>query len=118
MDILPQLLVNALIAGSIYALVSFGLSLTYGLLRILNFAHGHILMFGVYLFWFYSEQLQLGLLVSSFLTILSIFASSLLIFRLFVTPFLRLSFLLVFVTTLALSNMLEAIVSISFGVNV
>ena len=43
MEILPQLLVNALIAGSIYALASSGLSLAYGLLRVLNFAHGHLM---------------------------------------------------------------------------
>ena len=52
MEILPQLLVNALIAGSIYALASSGLSLTYGLLRILNFAHGHFMMVGAYVFYF------------------------------------------------------------------
>jgi branched-chain amino acid transport system permease protein len=55
MDILPQLLVNALIAGSIYALASSGLSLAYGLLRILNFAHGHLMMLGVYIFYMWNE---------------------------------------------------------------
>ena len=48
LDILPQLLLNALITGSIYALASSGLALTYGLLRILNFAHGHLMMLGAY----------------------------------------------------------------------
>ena len=61
MDILPQLLVNALIAGSIYALASAGLSLTYGLLRVLNFAHGHFMMLGAYLFYAAYVDHRMGL---------------------------------------------------------
>jgi len=38
-----QVLVGGLVLGSIYALVAFGLSLIYGVVRILNFAHGTIL---------------------------------------------------------------------------
>jgi len=51
MEILPQLLVNALISGSIYALAGAGLAITYGLLKILNFAHGHLMMLGAYFFY-------------------------------------------------------------------
>ena len=118
MEILPQLLVNSLIAGSIYALASSGLSLTYGLLKILNFAHGHIMMVGVYTFYLFSVMLGFGLLGSAGLTILVTIVLSFLFLKVFILPFSRLSFILTLVTTLALSNILEAGVSMGFGVNV
>lgn len=118
MEILPQLLVNALIAGSIYALAASGLSLSYGLLRILNFAHGHVMMAGVYFFYFASVQLGLGLPQSALLTALFSLVLAFLSLRVFILPFTRFSPLLALVTTLALSNIMEATVSMIFGVNV
>ena len=118
MDILPQLLVNSLIAGSIYALASSGLSLTYGLLRILNFAHGHIMMVGAYLFYWASTELGLGLAASGVVTAIGTILVAVLTLNVFVMPFTRFSFFLAFVTTLAFSIMLESVVSMVFGVNV
>ncbi len=118
MGILPQLLMNALIAGSIYALASAGLSLTFGLLRVLNFAHGHMLMVGAYLFYLASEEMGLGIMASAMFTSVAAVGISLVCFSVFVLPFTRYSLLLTLVTTLALSNILEALVSMSFGVNV
>ena len=118
MSLLPQLIVNSLIAGSIYALTSAGLCLTYGLLRILNFAHGHLMMVGVYLFYLFSVVLGFGILGSATLTCGSTILVAFLTLKIFVLPFSRLSFILTLVTTLALSNILEAVVSMAFGVNV
>ena len=118
MSILPQLLVNALIAGSIYALVSVGLALTYGLLRILNFAHGHLLMVGAYIFYMFSVEMNLGIWVSAGLTFLVSLAVGAFALAVFVMPFVRYSFLLPFVTTLALSTILESVIAMTFGVNV
>ncbi len=47
-----QHLVNAISLGSIYALIAIGYSLVYGILRLINFAHGDIFTFGIY-FAFY-----------------------------------------------------------------
>jgi branched-chain amino acid transport system permease protein len=44
LTILLQILVGGLVLGSIYALVAFGLALVYGVVRILNFSHGTILV--------------------------------------------------------------------------
>ena len=118
MEILPQLLVNALIAGSIYALASSGLSLTYGLLKILNFAHGHMMMVGVYVFYLFSVMMGFGLVGSAGLTIALTVLLSFVTLKIFIMPFSRLSFILTLVTTLALSNVLESVVSMIFGVNV
>lgn len=45
---LVQLLVNGIITGSIIALAAVGISLIYGILRIVNFAHGDFLTYGAY----------------------------------------------------------------------
>lgn len=54
-----ELLTSGLITGGIYALVALGLNLQYGLMRILNIAHGEFLMVGAYLTWM--MQVSLGI---------------------------------------------------------
>ena len=44
-----QQLINALALGSIYALMAIGLAIIFGILRLINFAHGELLMIGPYL---------------------------------------------------------------------
>jgi len=46
---LLQQIFNGLLTGSIYAIVALGITMTFGLLNILNFAHGEMLMLGGYL---------------------------------------------------------------------
>jgi neutral amino acid transport system permease protein len=46
-----QLIVNGIAVGSIIALAAVGLTLTYGILRLSNFAHGDFLTLGAYLTW-------------------------------------------------------------------
>lgn len=46
---LPQLLVNGMTLGSVIALAAVGLTLTYGILRLANFAHGDFMTMGAYL---------------------------------------------------------------------
>lgn len=118
MDILPQLLMNSLITGSIYALVASGLALGYGLLRILNFAHGHIMMVGAYAFYFFFVEQEFGLFWSFLCTMAVAAGLGLFTLQAFVLPFTRYSNLLPLVTTLALSAILEATISLGFGVNV
>ena len=44
-------IVNGLQSGSIYALVALGYSMVYGIITLLNFAHGDIIMIGAYIAW-------------------------------------------------------------------
>src|SRR5216683_2598648 len=52
MHVVPQLLVSTILLGGIYALIAVGLTLIFGVMRVVNFAHGEFLMLGMYLaFW-------------------------------------------------------------------
>jgi branched-chain amino acid transport system permease protein len=51
-DALAQLVVSTILLGGIYALIAVGLTLIFGIMRVVNFAHGEFLMLGMYLaFW-------------------------------------------------------------------
>jgi branched-chain amino acid transport system permease protein len=52
-----ELLASGLITGSIYALIALGLNLQYGLMRILNIAHGEFLMLGAFVTWVVATSL-------------------------------------------------------------
>lgn len=51
---LPQQLVNGLQLGAIYALIALGYTMVYGVLKLINFAHGEVYMFGAYVSLFLS----------------------------------------------------------------
>ncbi|GGP17952.1 branched-chain amino acid ABC transporter permease [Silvimonas iriomotensis] len=46
MDIFLQQIINGLVIGSIYALIALGYTMVYGIMQLINFAHGEIVMFG------------------------------------------------------------------------
>ena len=51
MSTIVQLLVSGIMLGGIYALMSIGLTLIFGVLKIVNFAHGEFLMLAMYATW-------------------------------------------------------------------
>lgn len=118
LSILPQLLVNAFIIGSIYALAAAGLALIYGLLRVMNFAHGHLMMVGAYMYYMFNVILGNGIFPSILLTNAALLVVGYISLEVFISPMLRLSILLPLISTLSLSYILESSVSMTFGVNV
>ena len=46
MDIFLQQIINGLVLGSMYALIALGYTMVYGILNLINFAHGDLLMIG------------------------------------------------------------------------
>ncbi len=51
MDIFLQQIINGLVLGSIYALVALGYTMVYGIINLINFAHGEVLMVGALTSW-------------------------------------------------------------------
>src|SRR4051812_1785225 len=54
---LPEQLVNGLLLGAIYALIALGYTMVYGVLKLINFAHGEVYMLGGYVALFASYLL-------------------------------------------------------------
>ena len=51
MDIFLQQIINGLVLGSVYALVALGYTMVYGIINLINFAHGEVLMVGALTSW-------------------------------------------------------------------
>jgi branched-chain amino acid transport system permease protein len=64
-----QLLMGAILLGGIYSLVTIGLALIFGVMRILNIAHGEFIIFGAYATYWISTLLSLDPLLTILLTI-------------------------------------------------
>ena len=54
MDYFLQLMVSGLSLGAVYALTAIGYSMVYGVLELINFAHGTVFMVGAYLYYILS----------------------------------------------------------------
>ncbi|MDK2904052.1 MAG: branched-chain amino acid transport system permease protein [Eubacteriaceae bacterium] len=52
LDTFLQQLINGLSLGSLYALIAIGYTMVYGILRLINFAHGDIFMMAAYFAYF------------------------------------------------------------------
>ena len=51
MDVLLQQIINGLVLGSMYALIALGYTMVYGIIQLINFAHGEVLMIGALTAW-------------------------------------------------------------------
>lgn len=63
MEQLAQTLVNGVIVGAVYALVAVGFSLVYGVMRLVNFAHGGVFTIGAFATLFLVQHLGLSLIL-------------------------------------------------------
>ena len=52
MDLLAQILINGMLLGGLYAVMALGLALVWGVLNIVNLAHGAFIMLGGYVSWY------------------------------------------------------------------
>ncbi|MBP7573972.1 MAG: branched-chain amino acid ABC transporter permease, partial [Rhodoferax sp.] len=58
MDIFLQQIINGLVLGSVYALVALGYTMVYGIIQLINFAHGEVLMVGALTAWTVAGYVQ------------------------------------------------------------
>lgn len=61
---LAQAVINGLLTGMVYGLMALGLSVIFGVMRIVNFAHGEMMVVGMYLAWMGFEYLQVSPMLS------------------------------------------------------
>ena len=64
-----QALVLGLIMGSIYAVMGSGLSLIFGVMKIINFAHGEFMMIAMYITYLLLKSLNIDPFISILLTV-------------------------------------------------
>ncbi len=70
MDLFVQTIVNGIIQSGFYALAAIGLVLVFGVMRVVNFAHGELVMIGAYTVWYVHAQNDVPYLFSVALAIL------------------------------------------------
>ena len=116
-----QQLVNGLSLGSIYALIALGYTMVYGVLRLINFAHGDVYMVGAYVGYYLSLRLQ-GRGPSLFAALLVMLGSmiacallGILIERLAYRPVRRESRLTLLITAIGVSLLIENLWQLLFG---
>ena len=109
-----QLLIG-LINGSFYALLSLGLAVIFGLLNIINFAHGAQYMMGAFCAWFLLNKLGLGYWWALLLGPLMVGALGIVIERLMLSRLYKLDHLYGFLLTFGLALMAQGLFRQEFG---
>jgi len=85
---LAQAIVNGLLTGMVYGLMALGLSVIFGVMRIVNFAHGEMMVVGMYLAWMGFEYLNVSPLLSLPVIALLFFAMGYALQRSLISPFI------------------------------
>jgi len=61
LELFIKQLINGLNTGSIYALIAIGYTMVYGIIKLINFAHGEIMMFGAYFAFLFATTIPINL---------------------------------------------------------
>lgn len=106
---------NGLQLGSIYALVALGYTMVYGIILLLNFAHGDIIMFGSYVAWIALVQLGLNPAIAVLLAIFGCVLLGVLIDKVAYAPLREVPRLSILITAIGVSYLLENGVQLLLG---
>ena len=108
-------LVNGLQSGSIYALVALGYSMVYGIILLLNFAHGDIIMIGAYVVFYAMTSFSLPPLAAVLLAVIACTLLGALIEKIAYTPLRSAPRLSLLITAIGVSFLLENGAQLVFG---
>ena len=114
MTFITQVL-NGLQLGSIYALVALGYTMVYGIILLLNFAHGDIIMVGAYISWLVMSQLGLNPVAAVVLSILGCMLLGVIIDKVAYAPLRDAPRLSILITAIGVSYFLENGAQLIFG---
>ncbi|PYM65426.1 MAG: branched-chain amino acid ABC transporter permease [Candidatus Rokuibacteriota bacterium] len=74
LTLIAQSLLNGLLGGGVYSLTAVGLTLIFGVMRIVNFAHGEMMVWGMYLAWLAATQVGIDPALGFVLSAAALFA--------------------------------------------
>lgn len=108
-------LVNGISLGSVYALIALGYTMVYGIAKMLNFAHGDIIMVGGYTVFVTFSQMGMNPFVSLLISIVVCTVLGVVIERLAYKPLRNASPLAVLITAIGVSYLLQNLALLLFG---
>jgi len=114
---LLHLLISGLQLGSIYALVALGYSMVYGIVKLVNFAHGEIIMVGAYCTWFLMSRLGFSAWVAVPAAVIFCALLGVLIEKIAYKPLRNAGRLSLLVTAIGISLFLQNAVQLIFTAN-
>ena len=88
LDLILQAIVTGLLLGGVYCLICVGLTLTFGVMKIINFAHGEFLMIAMYGAYFFSQYFHAEAYTSVVLVLPGLFILGVVVFYFLVRPIL------------------------------
>jgi neutral amino acid transport system permease protein len=112
-----QLLANGLVTGSVIAIAAVGVSLVYGILRLVNFAYGDFMAFGALAAYAFNGPLGFGMVVSTLLGMLATAALSLVLDVALWRPLRarRAGFMSLFLASIGLALVLRQVLLLAYG---
>ena len=102
-----QQLINSLSLGSIYALIALGYTMVYGIIKLINFAHGEVYMVGAYVGYFSMSVLKLGFFESLILAMLICTVLGVLIERIAYRPLRNSTRIAALITAIGVSLLIQ-----------
>lgn len=108
-------LINGIRTGSIYALIALGYTMVYGIAKMINFAHGDIIMVGAYALYLLWSVAGLPLPLAMLLTVVICAVLGVTIERVAYKPLRKAPSLAVLITAIGMSFLLQALSLLLFG---
>lgn len=108
-------IINGVRMGSIYALIALGYNMVYGMISLINFAHGDIIMVGAYMVWLLLTSLGLSLWVALLGAMVACALLGILIEQLAYKPLLKAPRISMLITALGVSIFLQNLFMLIFG---
>jgi branched-chain amino acid transport system permease protein len=115
MTTVGQLVFSGLLIGSIYALMSMGLTLIFGVLRVVNFAHGEFLMFAMYGAWAFVTYTGFNAYIACLAVVPAMLLYGALIHWIIIRPGLNKPHLVVVFATMGLSILMQNLALLVFS---
>ncbi|MDY3025660.1 MAG: branched-chain amino acid ABC transporter permease [Candidatus Faecivicinus sp.] len=117
MTLFLSYLINGISLGSVYAIIALGYTMVYGIAKMLNFAHGDIIMVGAYVCFWAMQSLGCPTIVSILIAMIVCTVLGMVIERLAYKPLRQATSLAVLITAIGMSYLLQNIALLIWGAN-